>query len=116
MLTKEGIIQRIKSDRKALSLLGIWYNSFKPLDDSINVGDNIKLTYTVKGQFKNIKSIEPIKEESESTNEPLLKRKLNDVVIDTLIMQSVQHSLNKNIPLKKATEEIIDSFNLIINL
>ena len=64
METKEGIIQRIKSDRKALAIENIWYNSFKPLTDDIKVGNEVKLTYGIKGDFKNIKSLEPIKNET----------------------------------------------------
>jgi len=64
MENKEGIIQRIKSDRKALAIENVWYNSYKPLVDSIQVGNEVKLVYSVKGDFKNIKSVELIKNET----------------------------------------------------
>ena len=63
---KEGIIQRIKQDRKALAIENDWYNSFKPLSDDIIVGQEIKLVFEVKGNFRNIKSIELIKQEVKS--------------------------------------------------
>ena len=65
METKEGIIQRIKQDRKALAIENEWFNSFKPLDESIQVGQEIKLTFQTKGKFRNIRNIEPIKETNE---------------------------------------------------
>jgi hypothetical protein len=96
METKEGIIQRIKSDRKALAIENIWYNSFKPLDNSIKVGNEVKLVYSIKGDFKNIKSLEPIKNETKE----LLKEKV-------VYLNNEKKDLNKDKPISNQTENTI---------
>lgn len=56
-----GEIQAIKRDRKAIQINSIWYNSFKPLMESFNKGDTVKLLFNKKGTFNNISSIEKFK-------------------------------------------------------
>jgi hypothetical protein len=119
METITGKVERIKGDRKALSTgYDNWFSSnFKPIDESIKVGDMVKIVYTEKGDFKNIKSLELIKEDipenefKDSNNETLLKKQISDVVLDTIIMQSVQYSIEKNIDLDKASDEVIKVLN-----
>lgn len=81
----EGEIQRIKNDRKAVSLLGNWYNSFVVIDKEINQNDKVKITYTVKGDFNNIKKIEVLEKikqitEVKSTNE------MSNQTLNTILM------------------------------
>ena len=53
-----GEVQAIRKDRKAVEVLGNWYNSrFKVLDD-IEKGDYIKIEFTENKGFNNIKSYE----------------------------------------------------------
>jgi len=106
----EGIIQRIKSDRKALAIESEWFNSFKPLDSSIQVGQEVKLVYSTKGQFKNIKSIEQIKNE---TKELPQKNRLNNELTTTdkncILMTAKDLAIEfKSIPFKNWIKEVKD--------
>ena len=78
----EGVIERIKKDRKALSLdCGEWYQSnFKVIDESINVKDFVKIVYSEKGNFKNIISIEKIKNDLNNEFE-LTNQTLNTIIM-----------------------------------
>ena len=75
--TKEIIdeVQAIRKDKKAIEILGAWYQSFKPLNESIQKGDQVKILYTQNKGFNNIVSIEKIVAEN-------LKSKENHVVQD----------------------------------
>jgi ABC-type Zn uptake system ZnuABC Zn-binding protein ZnuA len=65
-----GEVQRIKEDKKAICVLGEWYNSYLPIKEDIEKGDEIKIIYTIKGKFKNIKKISII-EKSTKLEYPL---------------------------------------------
>ena len=119
----EGLIERIRKDRKAISLgAGDWYNFYKPLNETFIKGDKVKITYSEKTVdnivFKNANSMIKIKNEEplveENKNNDKIKQKISDQVLDTLIMQSVQFAKDKNISLQTATENIIDTYKEII--
>lgn len=104
--TKEGIIQRIKSDRKALAIEGVWYNSFKELDESIKVGDNVKLTYVIKGNFKNLRSLNQIKNE---TPQEIEECNLSATDKNCILMTAKDLSIEfKSIPFKNWIKEVKD--------
>ena len=112
MEIKQGIVQRIKADRKALAIENIWYNSYKPLENNIKLGDEIKLTYAVKGEFNNIRSIEVIKEAKPEIKEST--KEINDTGKNCILMQSVIIYLtNKDIPLKEIVKMVTESYKLI---
>jgi hypothetical protein len=110
MENKEGIIQRIKSDRKALAIENEWYNSFKPLDDSIKVGQEVKLVYSLKGDFKNIKSLNQIKNETKNLpqeNEGLFNLTATDK--NCILMCATDLATEfKNIPFRDWVQEVND--------
>lgn len=112
-----GEIQNIKSNRKSLAINGEWFNSFTLIPDSINKGQTVKITYTEKKVddkvFKNIRSIEQIKKDINSS-EPLIKPKISDTTINCILMQSVQFAKDKNTSLEIATSEVLMSYKFII--
>lgn len=89
----EGIVQRVKDNKKAISLLGNWYNSFTVIEN-INAGDLVKLTYTIKGDFNNLKKIEVIekakpivKEIKEESTKEMTNQTLNTIILSAKDIQ-----------------------------
>jgi hypothetical protein len=126
----KGNIYAISKDKKSISILGNWYHNYNELD--LNKGDEVKIVFTekkVKGKdgkemiFKNIKSIEriEIEEIKETKNNEEVKmditvkpKYISDTTINCILMQSIQHSLNKGYALDKATYEVLQSYKKII--
>ena len=97
-----GKIQRIKNDRKSVSLgYDNWYNSFKPISEDFKVGDSVKIVYTTKDvddkTFKNLKSMVKIKDEEQckpivifkkedSNNEKLISKQLTNQTENSILM------------------------------
>lgn len=116
--TIQGEVQNIRKDRKAIEIEEIWYQSnFNPISEDINKGDSVKIDYSIKGDFKNVVKIEKVEDldnDSDSKNSSS-KYKISDTAKNCLLMQSVQHSLNKNLSLETATNQIINSYKQIVN-
>lgn len=80
-----GEIQTIRKDKKAIQVLGEWYQSrFKVLDD-LNKGDNIEIEYTENKGFKNIKKYSVLDNEPKLTSKTESKE-IPRETINTLIM------------------------------
>ena len=112
----EDMIQAIRKDRKAIEIMGAWYQSFKPISEDFKRGDLVKVSYKENKGFINIVSIEKI-----SLPMPLCasgnitKEKIPDTTINCLIMQSVQLSKDEDISLDKATDQVLRCYNKIIS-
>jgi hypothetical protein len=112
---------KVKRDNKTVKIN--FRGKYQDLIKNVEVSESYKVGFldnTVgKFTYHNGNSVEPVitKEEvkNESTQEiKLLKPKISDVVIDTIIMQSVQYSKDKNIDLDKASTEVIKVLNKLL--
>lgn len=130
--TKEvvGIVSKIKSNRKSLTINGTWYNSFTILNEDLSEGDKVKVIFSEKAVgdkiFNNIKSIELIGSESkEIENKDNVKSKESTETIKPLRDSTTINNLamcSKDIfiamegkkSLKDVTTDVIASYKQII--
>lgn len=71
-----GTIERIRNDRKALTLgFNTWYQFFKPIPEEFDKGDYVKIVFIQKltddKQFNNVKSMVKIKRD-----QPLITKEI----------------------------------------
>ena len=109
----EDNIEVVRKDRKAVEVMGAWYNSFKPLSEDFTRGDLVKIKYVENKGFRNIKSIEKIKKPLAEVGIAIKEKILSDSTINCLVMQSVQLSKDEDISLDKATDQIINCYKKI---
>ena len=100
-----GEIQNFKIGRKALAINNIWYNSFKEIDSNLKKGDLVKIEYSIKNNFKNIKSI--IKQEE-------VKQESNKVPISDIIASQIL-SYSKDIYIAGLNNDHEADFSNIVN-
>ncbi len=112
-----GEVQAIRKDKKALQILGNWYQSnFKVLDD-LNKGDWIILDFTEKGEFRNVKSyktmpkIKPI--DSNNVKE-VPTQTINTLVMCVKDLMVAVLNNAENIKDKRLLLEIYDELNKLV--
>lgn len=123
-----GIVQKIKANRKSLTILNKWYNSFTLLPEELEEGDKVKITFVEKQVddviFNNIKSIELIGSESkEIENKDIDKSAKSEIkplrdstTINNLAMCSkdIFIAMEGKKSLKEVTTEVIASYKQIV--
>lgn len=121
-----GIVEKIKSNRKSLTILNKWYNSFILLPEELEEGDKVKIIFSEKEVddkiFNNIKSVELIEqtediEETKSEKSIEVKPLRDSTTINNLVMCSkdVFVASKGDITLKQATTDVIASYKQIVN-
>jgi hypothetical protein len=109
-----GIVQNKKE--KSLAINGEWFNSFlaKTIED-INKDDEVKISYTIKDQFKNIKSIEKLNKENKE-----VKPNFNQNSVATMLLsysKDLAIALMENgkpQELHTIVKSLVDEYNYII--
>lgn len=123
---KEGEVQAVRKDGKGLEIHNEWFMFFKPCFE-FKKGDQVKLTYEVNKGFNNIKNCELIKKdvpeiktiESNLNNEQktrtatMLTSYVKDI-LTTFIANSKSYE-DLGLVQEKATEEILEAYNKIMN-
>ena len=101
-----GEIKSIRKDRKGIQLTNEqWFNSFNVLD-SFEKGDIVKIKYKVKGDFKNIVSIEKEKFEEVKTKE-LPKETVNTIIMCAKDIKIAEINKEFNRPFGQIIDEIL---------
>ena len=120
--TKEisGEVQNIRKDRKAIEIEEVWYQSnFNPISEDINKGDNVKINYSVKGDFKNVVKIEKVESKNLDNEITVTEHKpiKDSTTINNLVMCSKDIFIalkdNKLISLKSITKQVIENYKQI---
>ena len=120
----QGKIQRIRKDRKAISLgPDNWYQFFKPITEDFNKEDNVKIIYSEKKLddilFKNAKSMVKIKNDIEVkpkvlNNEPLLKQILTATDKNCILMTAKDIFISpRALGSDKVFDKIVEEIKLI---
>lgn len=110
-----GEIQNFKIGRKALAINNIWYNSFKEVSPDLKKGDLVKIEYTVKDNFKNIKSI--VKEvKLESNNEKTFP--ISDIIASQILSYSKDIYIaglnnDQDADFNKIVDKLLDNYKKI---
>ena len=120
----EEQIQAIRKDRKAVEVLGEWYNSFKPLSVEFNKGDNVKIEFTENKGFKNIKKIDKINVLPPLNNNKEHNQSIDTTTLNTLLMTIkdiyikeldlfIKEKADESLSLNKITEDVLDVYKKV---
>lgn len=135
-LETEGKIERIRKDRKAVSLgFDEWYNSnFKLISEEFKVGDYVKIVFNEKKEdnkiFKNLKSMaktkqEPIKvteldievkkKEIPNQTENTILMCVKDIIVKSIEQGKSYESDELTYVIKKLTNDFLEAYKILAN-
>jgi len=115
-------IQAIRKDRKAIEILGVWYQAFKPILDTINKGDIVNVKYSQNKGFNNIVSINKIVAENLKPTHVIQDNRKDQIAgmitsyvkdIVVAVIQSSQSHDELKVVTEEATLNLINAYNKI---